>query len=71
MHHVEHPLLNICITRWVENIDGLERFSLTHPFLIKCVRLCYMETIVFPFIVMDYHQQTKKCTRSHESSGIF
>ena len=30
-----------------------------------------METIVFPFIVMDGHQKTKKCTRLHESSGIF
>ena len=29
------PLLNVCITRWVENIDGWERFSLAHPFLIK------------------------------------
>ena len=28
-------LLNICITRWVENIDGRERFSLAHPFLIQ------------------------------------
>ena len=28
------PLLNICITHWVENIDGWERFSLSHPFLL-------------------------------------
>ena len=28
-------LLNICITHWVENIDGWERFSLVHPFLVK------------------------------------
>ena len=28
------PLLNVCITRWVENIDGWERFSLSHPFLV-------------------------------------
>ena len=53
-------LLNIYITRWVENIDGWERFSLAHPFKSKCVRLCYMETIVFRFIVMDGHQKTKK-----------
>ena len=26
------PILNVCITRWVENIDGWERFSLSHPF---------------------------------------
>ena len=28
------PLLNVCITRWVENIDGWERFTLCHPFLV-------------------------------------
>ena len=28
-------MLNTCITRWVENIDGWERSSLTHPYLIK------------------------------------
>ena len=29
------PILNVCITRWVENIDGWERFSLSFPFLIE------------------------------------
>ena len=29
------PLLNVCITRWVENIDGWERFCLCHPFLVQ------------------------------------
>ena len=29
------PLLNVCITRWIENIEGWERFALAHPFLIK------------------------------------
>ena len=29
------PLLNVCITRWVENIVGWECFTLAHPFLIK------------------------------------
>ena len=28
------PLLNVCITRWVENIDGWEQFTLCHPFLV-------------------------------------
>ena len=30
-----NPILNVCITRWVENIEGWERFSLSHPFLIQ------------------------------------
>ena len=29
------PLFNVCITRRVEKIDGWERFSLAHPFMIK------------------------------------
>ena len=29
------PLLNVCITRWVENIDRWEQFSLCHPFLCE------------------------------------
>ena len=37
-----NPILNVCITRWVENIDGWERFCLTHPFL---VHMC--EVIVY------------------------
>ena len=28
-------ILNVCITRWVENIDGWERFSQYHPFLVE------------------------------------
>lgn len=29
------PILNVCITRWVENIDGWERFCLSFPFLVE------------------------------------
>ena len=29
------PLLNVCVTRWVENIDGWDQFSLCHPFLCE------------------------------------
>ena len=29
------PLLNVCVTRWIENIDGWERFSTAHLFLVK------------------------------------
>ena len=36
------PVLNICITRWVENIDSWERFCLCHPFLVQ---LC--ESIIY------------------------
>ena len=33
--HGRTPLLNVCVTRWVENIDGWDRFSTAHPFLVK------------------------------------
>ena len=37
-----NPLLNVCITRWVENIDGWERFTLTHSFLVTmCEAIIY------------------------------
>ena len=29
------PLINVCITRWVENIDGWERFCQAHPSLVE------------------------------------
>ena len=39
------PLLNVCITRWVENIEGWERFTLCHPFLVKmCEVILYGDT---------------------------
>ena len=42
------PLLNVCITRWVENIDGWERFSLAHPFLIKLCEVILYGDSDFP-----------------------
>ena len=33
--HGRTPLLDICVSRWVENIDGWDRFSTAHPFLVK------------------------------------
>ena len=28
-----------CITQWVENIDGWERFSRSHPFLVEMLQV--------------------------------
>ena len=36
------PLLDVCITRWVENIAGWQRFMNCHPFLVE---LC--EVIIY------------------------
>ena len=51
--------LNVCITRWVENIDGWERFSLVHPFLIEMCELYYMEVVIFLITMIDGQQKTK------------
>ena len=29
------PILIVCVTHWVENIEGWERFSLNHRLLVK------------------------------------
>ena len=42
MDHSATTLLNVCVTRWVENIDGWEKFSTVHPFLVTmCEGLIY------------------------------
>ena len=33
--HGKTPLLNVCVTRWVENINGWDKFSTAHLFLVK------------------------------------
>ena len=40
------PILDVCVTRWVENIDGWERFSLCHPFLIEFFEGIVMVTLL-------------------------
>ena len=42
------PLLNTCTTSWVENIEGWERFSLAHPFLIKLCEVILHRYYDFP-----------------------
>ena len=34
-----NPILNVCVTRWIDNIDGWERFSLSHPFLVEMLEI--------------------------------
>ena len=42
MDNTSTNLLNVCVTRWVENIDGREKFSTVHPFLvIMCEGVIY------------------------------
>ena len=38
----------MCVTRWVENIDGWERFALAHPFLIEMCEIILYGDNDFP-----------------------
>ena len=34
-----NSILNVCVTRWIENIDGWETFSLSHHFLVEMLEI--------------------------------
>ena len=53
-------LLNICITRWVENIDGWERFSLAHPFLVKMFEVILYGSSDFPLFNDGWSSEDKQ-----------
>ena len=54
------PLLNTCITRWVENIDGWERFSLAHPFLVTMCEVILYGDPDFPCYNDNWSPEDKK-----------
>ncbi|SMN12515.1 hypothetical protein SPBRAN_1297 [uncultured Candidatus Thioglobus sp.] len=58
-------LLNVCITRWVENIDGWERFSLCHPFLIKMCEVILYGDNTFPMFNSGWTAEDKKNALAH------
>ena len=53
-------LLNICITCWVENIDGWEHFSLAHPFLVNMFEVILYGSSDFHYSMMEGHQRISK-----------
>ena len=60
------PLLNTCITRWVENIEGWERFSLAHPFLIKLCEVILHGDSDYPlYSDGSWLPEDKKTTLAH------
>lgn len=57
------PLLNVCITRWLENIDGWERFSTAHPFLVKMCEVILYGDPDYPLYNDNWPaEDKKKCT---------
>ena len=59
------PILNVCITRWVENIDGWERFSLSHPFLIKMLEVIVYGTSEYEMYNDNWKPDDKKNALAH------
>ena len=59
------PILNVCITRWVENIDGWERFCLCHPFLIQ---LC--EAIIYGTSEENLKEYSSDWTQENKNNAL-
>ena len=55
-----NPLLNTCITRCVENIDGWERLSLAHPFLVKMCEVILNGDSDYPLYNDKWSPEDKK-----------
>ena len=53
-------LHNICITRWDEKIDGWERFSLAHPFLVKIFEVILYGSSDFPLFNDGWSSEDKQ-----------
>lgn len=62
-----NPLLNVCVTRWVENIDGWERFTHAHPFLIKMCEIIIYGGDDFPEYNDGWTAEDKKNALAHLS----
>ena len=54
------PLLNVCVTRWIENIDGWERFSTAHPFLVKMCEVILYGDPDYPVYNDNWPAEDKK-----------
>jgi len=60
-----NPILNVCVTRWVENIDGWERFSQCHPFLIQL-----FEAIVYGNIAEEFEEYREGWTAEDKKDAL-
>ena len=63
-----NPLLNVCITQWVENIEGWERFAQAHPFLIKMCEIILYGSGDFPQYKDGWTADDKKNALAHLKS---
>ncbi len=61
----QQSLLNVCVTRWVENIDGWERFSQYHPFLIEICEVIIYGNSEFESYNDGWNAEDKKNSLAH------
>ena len=60
-----NPILNVCITRWVENIDGWERFCLSYPFIIQM-----FEAIIYGTSDSDFESYNDGWTAEDKTNAM-
>lgn len=60
-----NPILNVCITRWVENIDGWERFCLSYPFMIQM-----FEAIIYGTSESDFESYNDGWTADDKTNAM-
>ncbi len=58
-------ILNVCVTRWVENIDGWERFAQYHPFLIELCEVVLYGNSEFSSFNDSWSAEDKKNALAH------
>ena len=59
------PILNVCITRWVENINGWERFCQTFPFLVEM-----LECIIYGTADSDFETYNDGWTGEDKTAAL-
>ena len=59
------PLLNVCVTRWVENIDGWQRFCSSHPFLVLLCEVILFGHTDFPLYNDGWSVEDKRNAQAH------
>ena len=64
----QSPLLNVCITRWVENIDGWERFMQCHPFIVEMCGVMLFGSEFYPMFSDGFSAEDKKNALAHLKS---
>lgn len=60
-----NPILNVCITRWVENIDGWKCFCLSYPFMIQM-----FEAIIYGTSESDFESYNDGWTADDKTNAM-